>query len=498
MTHASITSVLPVILSGGSGTRLWPSSRAERPKQFVELIDKRSLFELTLERVTEMTHSPVVVCNEVHRFLVADQMLASGFEKASILLEPVARNTTAAIALAACDARARGINDPMLICPSDHLIDDIDAFRQVVSQAAEIAMQGTLVTFGIKPSAPETGYGYIRATADGVSDVQQFVEKPDRETAQQFLDSDELYYWNSGIFMFTAESFLQELGLRKPELLRFVQAAYDERVNDLDFQRIAEKPFSACENISVDYAVMEHSDKVKVVPFNGAWSDLGSWASVHEASDKDDNGNAVSGDTCLVDTRNSYVKSQSRLVSVLGCDDIAVIETPDAVAVLNLAHSQDVKSLVTALSSSERDEVTDHSRVFRPWGNYESLDNGNRYQVKRLVVKPGARLSLQKHHHRAEHWVVVRGTAKITRGDEEFMLAENQSTYIPLGEMHRLENPGSIDLELIEVQSGSYLGEDDIVRVDDKYGRIRAIDSARKSPDKQNPDKTEWLEEPAL
>ena len=474
-----MTPILPVILSGGSGTRLWPSSRAARPKQFVELIGNNSLFELTLARISGLSsHAPVVVCNESHRFLVADQLIGQGFKNASIVLEPVARNTAAAIALAAIEAEARGITAPLLVCPSDHLIEDWQAFHAVVKEAAEEAMTGSLVTFGIAPTKPETGYGYIKAKSDGISVVEAFVEKPDKATAQTYLASDDRYYWNSGIFVFTASCFLEELGRYKPELVRQARLAFESRSRDLDFERIATEAFEACENISVDYAVMEQSDKVKVIPFDAGWSDLGVWSSVHEVSEQDEHGNSVSGDAYLSDTRNSLVKSQHRLVGVLGCENIAVIETSDAVAVINLEKSQDVKALVDQMAQTKREEVSDHSRVFRPWGNYESLDAGNRYQVKRLVVKPGAGLSLQKHHHRAEHWVVVRGTAKITRGEDEFILSENQSTYIPLGEMHRLENPGSIDLELIEVQSGSYLGEDDIVRVDDKYGRVQSIDMA--------------------
>ena len=475
-----MTQILPVILSGGSGTRLWPSSRAARPKQFVELVGSNSLFELTLERVSGLSsHAPVVVCNADHRFLVADQLMGLGIETASILLEPVARNTAAAIALAAFEAEAKGITTPLLVCPSDHLIEDKEAFHAVVREAAEEALTGSLVTFGIDPVTPATGYGYIKARTAGISVVEAFVEKPDKATAQTYLDSNDRYYWNSGIFVFTASCFLEELSRYKPDLVRQARLAFESRSLDLDFERIASEAFETCESVSVDYAVMEHSDKVKVIPFDAGWSDLGVWSSVHEVSDQDENGNSVSGDAYLSDTRNSLVKSQHRLVGVLGCENIAVIETSDAVAVINLEKSQDVKALVDQMAQTEREEVSDHSRVFRPWGNYESLDTGNRYQVKRLVVKPGARLSLQKHHHRAEHWVVVRGTARITRGEDEFILTENQSTYIPLGEMHRLENPGSIDLELIEVQSGSYLGEDDIVRVDDKYGRVESIDLAR-------------------
>ena len=471
--------VIPVILSGGSGTRLWPSSRAARPKQFVQLIGRQSLFELTLER-TELVASaaPIIVCNESHRFLVAEQCALQGIDGPTILLEPVARNTAPAIAIAALEALSQGRREPLLVCPSDHMIRNVSAFEEVVFEAAKEAKSGAMITFGIEPDSPEAGYGYIKAASIGVSEVEQFVEKPNISTAQKYLDSEDIYYWNSGIFVFTAEDFLRELGKYKPDVLRLAKEAFSNRVADLDFVRVANAPFAECESISVDYAVMEKSEVVSVIPFSGGWSDLGVWSSVYKAGEKDENGNVLNGDTCIVDSTDCLVNSNHRLVSILGCDNIAVIETPDTVAVINLDKSQDVKKLVELLSKNDRIEVNDHSRVYRPWGNYEGIDIGNRYQVKRLVVKPGARLSLQKHHHRAEHWVVVRGTAKITKGEEVFILSENQSTYIPLGEMHRLENPGSIDLELIEVQSGSYLGEDDIVRVDDKYGRIRSIDLA--------------------
>jgi len=469
--------VIPVILSGGSGTRLWPSSRSARPKQFVELIGDQTLFEMTLSRVRDVSSiDPIVVCNESHRFLVAEQCAGLGIESATILLEPAARNTAPAIALAALEAQARGYREPMLVCPSDHMIDDVEAFHAAVHTAAAEAMNGALVTFGITPEGPETGYGYIKAEHDGVASVSEFVEKPDVATAKEFLASADNYYWNSGIFVFTARDFLRELETFKPDILRLAKEAFDARQSDLDFERIAVESFKKCESISIDYAVMEQSSLVRVVPMTSGWSDLGIWSSVHKASAKDENGNALHGDTCVVDSKNCFVHGNGRLVSVLGCENIAVIETPDSVAVLNMDSSQDVKKVVESLAKDDRDEVSDHSCVYRPWGNYESIDVGNRYQVKRLVVKPGARLSLQKHHHRAEHWVVVRGTARITRGKDEFILSENQSTYIPLGEMHRLENPGSIDLELIEVQSGSYLGEDDIVRVDDKYGRVTSIE----------------------
>ncbi len=442
---------------------------------------RTSLFEQTLQRTVGCSaHSPIVVCNEAHRFLVAEQCVVQGVEKPSILLEPTARNTAAAIAIAALEAEHRGIREPLLVCPSDHVIEDIPAFHTAVARAAEEAASGALVTFGIQPLGPETGYGYIKAVDTGVADVELFVEKPDKPTAQSYLDSDDNYYWNSGVFVFTAKDFLAELGQHKPDILRYASEAFEKRISDLDFERIDKQAFMQCESISVDYAVMEKSERVRVVPFSGGWSDLGVWSSVYEAGDKDENGNVLNGDTCTVDSTNCLVRGNHRLVTLLGCENLAVIETPDSIAVINMENSQDVKKLVDALAASGRGEITDHSCVYRPWGNYESIDVGNRYQVKRLVVKPGAQLSLQKHHHRAEHWVVVRGTAKITRDDEEFMLSENQSTYIPLGAIHRLENPGSIDLELIEVQSGSYLGEDDIVRVEDNYGRVKSIDTAKK------------------
>jgi len=476
--------VVPVILSGGSGTRLWPSSRAVRPKQFVNIVGDNSLFELTIERLQSVSElEPIVVCNDSHRFLAAELLQQKGISNSTLILEPTGRNTAPAIALAAFSVRESGIKSPMLVCPSDHLIEDPSAFATSLTRAVEQAQKGKLVTFGIQPTAPETGYGYIHARSEGVSNVERFIEKPDGETASSYLNSDEIYYWNSGMFVFTAETFLDELKSHEPELYSAALDAYRRRTTDMDFVRISREVFMRCKSVAVDVAIMEKSSNVVVVPCDGNWSDLGSWASVFNASEKDEHNNVLNADAYVMDSHNCLVHGDHRLVCVLGCENIAVIETADVVTVLNLEKSQDVKKLVDSLKTMDRAEVTDHSRVYRPWGNYESIDTGSRYQVKRLVVAPGAQLSLQKHHHRAEHWVVVRGTAKITKGNEEFMLTENESTYIPLGEMHRLENPGSIDLELIEVQSGSYLGEDDIVRVDDQYGRIRSIETANDKPD---------------
>jgi len=463
----------PVILSGGVGTRLWPHSRSSRPKQFVELVGDKSLFQQTLIRVNRKEHrQPIIVCNDQHRFLVAEQAREVGVDPASIILEPFGRNTAPAVAIAALEAIKSNPEAILFVCPSDHWIGDEDTFHSTVDQAITEAVNGKLVTFGIEPDHPNTGYGYIRAQQSGISKVTQFTEKPDLSTAQKYLESDDCYYWNSGIFVFRADVYLKELSRFVPEIVRLTDLALKSGVSDMDFTRLDKTYFASCPDISIDYAVMEPTDKAVVVQMGGNWSDLGVWSSVRNILEQDSRGNAIQGDARTVDCDNCLLQSSGRLVTAVGCENLAIVESSDAVMVVNLDSDQSVKDLVTSLIADNRKEAGENPRVYRPWGDYEGLDQGDRYQVKRLVVKPGARLSLQKHHHRAEHWVVVRGTAVITRGEETFTLTENQSTYIPLGELHRLENPGSIDLELIEVQSGSYLGEDDIVRFDDIYGRL--------------------------
>lgn len=470
--------IVPVILSGGSGTRLWPHSRARQPKQFVQLLgDDGSLFQKT---VTRLVHPegprPIVVCNTDHRFMVAEQLRDLGVTGSSILLEPVGRNTAPAIALAAFDALSQH-DDPVLIAaPADHLIRDLEAFNAAIASGLESALAGQMVTFGIVPTSPETGYGYIRAQSQGVSAVSEFVEKPDQVTAQAYLDSGN-YFWNSGIFMFKASAYLQELAHHAEGMHSACIAAYEAMSTDLDFKRIEEQSFLACPNDSVDYAVMEHTDKATVVPMDCGWSDVGSWDALWQVQEKTPEGNVFKGDVLSHNSRNNYVDAKKRLVALVGCENLTVVETPDAVLVADRAASQDIKKIVEQLKAQNRDEAELHSRVYRPWGNYEGIDEGPRYQVKRIVVSPGERLSLQKHHHRAEHWIVVSGTALITCGDKEFLMSENESTYIPLGEVHRLENPGKLPLELIEVQSGSYLGEDDIVRLEDVYGRSGTTDT---------------------
>ena len=471
-----ILDVHPVVLAGGSGSRLWPLSRADYPKQFLALDGgERTLLQDTVRRVGGACgHAPTLVCSERHRFLVAEQLLDMGAGDAEILLEPVARNTAPAIAAAAWHLAAREEDAVMLVMPADHLIPDHGSFRASIGRAAAAAREGHLVTLGITPTRPETGYGYIAADTRGTGEearpVTRFIEKPDAETAATLIAGGDVY-WNAGIFVFTARRFLDTLAELAPDIHERTRAAVGEATTDLDFVRLDADAFAACENISVDYAVMERARDTVVLPFAADWSDIGSWDAVHEATPRDESGNASVGDVVSVRCENTYLRSESRLVAAFGLDNVCVIETPDAVLVADMASSQGIKSLVTRLQELGRKELVEHRTVYRPWGHYDSLNMGARFQVKRITVKPGAKLSLQKHFHRSEHWVVVHGTAVVTNGDEDILLSENQSTYIPLGTMHRLYNPGSIPLELIEVQSGSYLGEDDIVRVGDEYGR---------------------------
>jgi mannose-1-phosphate guanylyltransferase/mannose-6-phosphate isomerase len=476
MTADPTAAIRPVLLAGGSGTRLWPLSRRSYPKQFVPLLAEGSLFEATVHRLAGFEHTqPLVVCNEAHRFLVAEELRTAGIEHTSILLEPAGRNTAPAIALAALEASAHGEDPVLLVLPADHAIPDGAAFARAVAEAAGAAADGSLVTFGIEPRGPATGYGYIRAApGEGVRAVEAFVEKPDRATAEAYL-AEGGYYWNSGMFVFRASAVLEELDRHAPEMLGAVRAAYAGRSEDSDFLRFDSRAFEATPSESIDYAVMEHTDRARVVPFDGAWSDVGSWQALWEAGlargEGDDADNIVLGDVVASDVERCYLHASHRMIAAVGLADCVVVETADAVLVAPRERAEEVKRLVERLEADGRTEQDEHRRVYRPWGSYEGLDHGSRFQVKRIVVKPGGRLSLQMHHHRAEHWVVVRGTARVTSGDNSFLLSENESTYIPLGTTHRLENPGHIPLELIEVQSGAYLGEDDIVRFQDQYGR---------------------------
>jgi mannose-1-phosphate guanylyltransferase/mannose-6-phosphate isomerase len=468
----------PVILSGGAGTRLWPLSRELYPKQLLALTGERTMIQQTALRLEGLAAAaPVVVCNEAHRFLVAEQLRQLAIAPQAIVLEPTGRNTAPAIALAAHAALKvagpKAAPDPLLlVLPADHVIRDVPAFHKAVHAALDAAQQGQLVTFGIVPTSPETGYGYIhRGPASGaVYRIARFVEKPSAAVAKDFVVSGD-YYWNSGMFLFGARRYLEELGRLAPEMASACAAAFTAAKADLDFTRIDKQLFEACPSDSIDYAVMEKTSDAVVVPLAAGWSDVGSWAALHEASEPDAHGNVSRGDVICEDSEGCYLYSESRLVSTVGLKDHVVVETKDAVLVAPRSRVQDVKKLVFRLKEQGRYEHSLHREVFRPWGSYDSIENGPRFQVKRLKVKPGAVLSLQLHHHRAEHWIVVSGTARITRGEEVFLLEENQSTYIPIGVRHRIENPGKIPLHIIEVQSGSYLGEDDIVRLEDHYGR---------------------------
>ncbi|KAA2285200.1 mannose-1-phosphate guanylyltransferase/mannose-6-phosphate isomerase [Arenimonas fontis] len=463
----------PVILSGGSGTRLWPLSRETHPKQFQPLVGERSLLQATWQRLEGLPglSAPIVVANEEHRFMVAEQLRQVGVTPSALLLEPVGRNTAPAIAAAALQARAGGGDPLLLVLPSDHVIADAAGFRAAVQAALPAAAAGRLVTFGIVPTGPETGYGYIQAgQGEGVRPVDRFVEKPDLDTARAYLAAGG-YYWNAGMFLFRASVYLDELGRHAPEMLSAVQAAFEGARRDADFLRLAREPFVACPANSIDYAVMEKTDRAAVLPMDVGWSDVGSWSALWAIADQDGEGNAHHGDVVAMGCRNTLAWGGRRLVAMLGLEDVIVVDTDDAVLVARRERVQEVKDIVARLKAEGRPQAGIHRKVYRPWGSYDSVDSGERFQVKRIVVKPGAALSLQMHHHRAEHWIVVSGTARVTCDDKVFMLSENQSTYIPLGSKHRLENPGKVPLELIEVQSGSYLGEDDIVRFEDVYGR---------------------------
>ncbi len=467
--------ILPVILSGGSGTRLWPLSREAYPKQFLPLVGDVTMLQATWNRVAAIAGAPpIVVANQEHRFMAAEQLRECNVSPQALILEPIGRNTAPAIAIAALQALAAGDDALLLVLPSDHVVRNEAAFHAAVQQAAIAAEAGKLVTFGIVPTAPETGYGYIKAQAGvGVRAVDRFVEKPDLATAEQYVASGE-YYWNSGMFLFKASRYLQELEALQPAILAACREALDKASRDSDFIRLDTEAFAASPNDSIDYAVMEKTADAAVVPLDAGWNDVGSWSALWEVSDKDANGNACHGDVIALDCRNSYAYG-NRLIAMVGLEDVVVVETDDAVFVGHKDRVQDVKEIVGQIKRDGRSEAAAHRKVYRPWGAYDSIDNGARFQVKRITVKPGATLSLQMHHHRAEHWIVVSGTAEVTRGEEVILLTENQSTYIPLGVTHRLKNPGKLPLELIEVQSGSYLGEDDIVRFEDQYGRAPAV-----------------------
>ncbi|NTV14344.1 MAG: mannose-1-phosphate guanylyltransferase/mannose-6-phosphate isomerase [Desulfobulbaceae bacterium] len=468
--------MIPVILAGGSGTRLWPLSRGLYPKQFLPLVEPCTMLQATVARVMEIpgVASPVVICHDEHRFLVREQLAEIEVLPGAIILEPCGRNTAPAAAVAALQGLAGGDDDPiLLLLPADHLIRDEAAFRAAVRAGEPLAAAGGLVTFGIVPDRPETGYGYIKegeSVAGGGYRVERFVEKPGAELAREYVDSGN-YLWNSGIFMFKASRLLAEMAEHASLILAACRDAFAHRQSDLDFTRLGEAAFRECPSDSLDYAVMEKTAAAIVVPLECGWSDLGSWEALLAVSDRDQCGNAIRGDVLVRDVRDSYLRSESRLVAAIGVSDLIVVETADALLVADSSRSQEVKEMVEQLRRDKRGEAQSHRRVFRPWGFYEGLAADSRYQVKQIVVKPGGRLSMQMHHHRAEHWVVVRGTALVTVGEDARMVSENQSTYIPVGAKHRLENPGVIDLELIEIQTGSYLGEDDIVRFEDVYGR---------------------------
>ncbi|QEE23678.1 mannose-1-phosphate guanylyltransferase/mannose-6-phosphate isomerase [Rhodanobacter glycinis] len=468
--------LIPLILSGGSGTRLWPISRRNMPKQFLALAGQGTLFQQTIARTRQLpgVAAPIVVASEDHRFLAAEQLLEAGIEGGTLVLEPVARNTAPAIALGALEAIKRDPDALLLVLPADHMIGDTQTFAAAVAQALPLAMEGWLATFGIRPDRAETGFGYIRrGAALGAHgfQVERFVEKPDLATAQDYL-ADGSYDWNSGMFLFKAARYLEELEQHAPAMLATVRAAHASAHADLDFVRVDKDAFAKVPDDSIDYAVMEKTTRAAVIPVSCAWSDIGSWAALWLAGQRDADGNLREGDTLVVNTHNSLLRSHERhLVATVGVDDLVVVTTPDATLVAHRDAAQDVKKIVEQLKAAGRSEHSVHRVVHRPWGSYDSLEAGERFQVKRIVVKPGAALSLQKHHHRAEHWIVVSGTAEVSCDDKVFLLGENQSTYIPLGSKHRLRNPGKVALELIEVQSGSYLGEDDIVRFDDVYGR---------------------------
>jgi len=473
--------IVPVILAGGSGTRLWPLSRQSYPKQFLYLVDQQyTMLQLTLKRLenlSKQTLPPIIVCNENHRFIVAEQLRQINIEHASIILEPCAKNTAPAITLAALQAQELypDQNVSLLVLSADHYIADVTAFQHRILLAEQQAQLEKLVVFGVTPTEPHTGYGYIQLghliTEKYVYELNKFVEKPDLKTAEQYISS-QIFLWNSGMFMFKISFFLNELQHYQPDIYRCCVGAWQHKAKDLDFIRISLKQFQQCPEDSIDYAIMENTIQGVVVCLDVGWNDLGSWSSLWQSCQKDENQNVIFGDVLAEQSQRNYVYSSSRLVSILGVENIIVVETKDAVLIAHQDKSQDIKKIVEQLKTEQRIELLQHREITRPWGKYDCIDIGERYQVKRITVNAKAKLSLQLHHHRAEHWVIVKGTAKVTNGEKQYYVTENESTFIPLGTVHSLENPGCIPLELIEIQSGSYLGEDDIVRLKDQYGRI--------------------------
>jgi mannose-1-phosphate guanylyltransferase len=465
--------ITPVIMAGGSGSRLWPLSRSLYPKQFLALTGELTMLQDTVQRLSNLeVNAPLVICNEEHRFIVAEQ-LRSLDKTGSIILEPVGRNTAPAIALAA--EVSVNDNDPLLlVLAADHVIQDNRAFTDAVKNAIPLAENGKLVTFGIVPTQAHTGYGYIKrgnkVSDSSGYDVNAFVEKPDSQTAAIYIESGE-YYWNSGMFLFKASRYLQELQKYRPDIFSACKKAIEHTTQDQDFIRLDAEAFELSPDESVDYAVMENTTDAVVVPLDAGWNDIGAWSALWEVNDKDEKGNTAFGDTILQETTNSLIHGGERLIATVGLDNVVIVDTKDALLVACKDKVQDVKRIVEKLKSEKRSEFKIHREVYRPWGKYDAIDNGERYQVKRITVNPGEKLSSQMHHHRAEHWIVVSGTASVTNGDNTFLVTENESTYIPIGIVHSLENPGKVPLEIIEVQSGSYLGEDDIVRFEDRYGR---------------------------
>ena len=476
--------ITPVILAGGSGTRLWPLSRKLNPKQFLKIFGNFTMFQQTLKRLHGLSlEKYIVVCSEEHRFLAGEQLSEIGIKDFSLILEPMSKNTAPAIALAAFHSLAewskRGeeaIDPVLLVLPADHVVKDESAFRSAVIKAMPVVQEGKLIAFGIVPTSPETGYGYIEFDRNDENEkyaynVLSFKEKPSLDDAKKFLQTGR-FYWNGGIFMFKAQSYLNALRKHAKEIYEFCEKSMKKTSTGMEFIRVDASAFEQTPSMSIDYAVMEKTDIASVVPLDAGWSDIGSWTSLWEASERDVDGNALLGDVKIVDAKNSLVRAESRLVAAVGVQDLVVVETRDAVLVAHKEHVQEIKSLVENIRQSGRQECLNQREVFRPWGSYDSLERGERFQVKRIKVKPGAKTSLQMHHHRAEHWIVVKGTARVTIDEKTMLLAENESVYIPMGKPHRLENPGKIFLELVEVQSGGYLEEDDIVRIEDSYGRM--------------------------
>ena len=461
--------IIPVILCGGSGTRLWPISRKLYPKQFISLVNDKTLFQDTILRLPKEAANPIIICNEDYRFLAAEQLRQINKDSNGIILEPIGKNTAPAIALAALNNG----NDPLLlVLPADHIIEDKEYFNKLVLEAVPLAESGKLVTFGVIPTEAHTGYGYIkggRRLNVGLT-VDQFVEKPSTQDAKQYFESGK-YYWNSGIFLFKASRYLEELNKFRPDIYRACKESMLGAKSGLNFLRIDKASFEECPNESVDYAVIENTADAGVIPMDTGWSDVGSWSSLWDITSKDHNGNVIHGDVIIHNSTNSFIRSDDKMVAAIGIDNLVIVATKDVVMISNKDSVQDVNTIAKQLKDSKRTEWEIHREVYRPWGKYDSIDYGNRYQIKRITVKPGAALSLQKHQHRAEHWIVLVGTAKVTKGKEILLLAENESVYIPIGEVHALENPGEDDLELIEIQSGMYLGEDDIIRLQDRYGR---------------------------